>query len=86
MPDVSISPAWKKNPSIVKNVEFAGTIRTEISTVMSVMSVWIKELRENTNAVLTPGMMSAVFALKTPFQAARSYPARTRFMSHVGLP
>ena len=70
----------------MKNVEFAGTTRTEISTVMCVMSVWIKNLRENTNAVLAPGMMSAVFVLKTLFQAAMSYPARTKFMICAGEP
>ena len=86
MPNVSISPVRIKTPSIVKNVEFAGFIRTDLSTVMCVMSVWTRDLREDTNAALTLGMMSAVCVLKTLFPVARFYPAHTRFIGSVRLP
>ena len=49
------------------------------------MFAWIKDFRESTNAGLTPGMMSAVFALKTVFQAARFYPAFTGCIKNVRL-
>ena len=85
MSSVSTSPAWIKTPSIVKNVVFAGFLRTDLSTVTYVMSVWINDLTENTHVALTPGMMSAVYVLKTLFPVARFYPAHTRFINRVRL-
>ena len=76
----------KKNPSIVKNVEFAGFIWTDLSTVKCVMSVWIQDFWEDTHAALTPGMMSAVYVLKTLFPVARFCPAHTRFIENVRSP
>ena len=86
MPNVSISPARKKNPPIVKSVEFAGFIRTNLSTVMCAMSVWIKDLKETMYVALTPGMKSAAYVLTTFFPVALFFPAHTRFIYHVRMP
>ena len=86
MPNVSISPARTKNPAIVKNVGFAGLIVTNLSTVMCVMSVCIKNLKETMDVTLATGMNSAVYVLKTFFPVAVFCPAHTRFIKNVRLP
>ena len=85
MRNVSISPACVQTPSIVTNVEFAGYLKKDLSTAMGAIFVWIKDLKENMSAGLILGMKFAVSAGKTLFQAARFYPAHTRFIKIVCL-